>query len=222
MSKTGMQKSDSDIDATLVAFFRNEVPAELPTTDAGTDVGKTVAAWVSLQNESNSIAERPTFGSPDRPAGLRAARLSVVGGRVNASQWSSSRSLSCVFVGLVTLVLTAVMLVGGGRTKVATGVEVVKTNPDVTIPDSADVVVAHAVETVPNNHPQAETTGFQFSKRFPTEDGPVELRFKLRRYTIQRPPETEIELIIPELDIEFFDLQAEPLVPAPTTRGPQE
>lgn len=211
--------SDSDVESILVAFFRNEMPAQLPATAERTGSGEIVAAWLSMQaaaansDTTLSTLDRRASSETGQLAGVRATRISLDGNnQAAANQQLASRSMACVLVGLVTLIMTAVILVGSHRQADTTGLAATATNRDV----KPDALVADTEERSPSDHPQPDIPGFRFSKRFPTEEGSVELRFQLRRYKIQLPPEPEVELIIPELEIEFFELQ--PLEVAPPAR----
>lgn len=190
--KKSEQMAESDVESLLTRFFADEVPSDLPCNPQPPTADSMIGWNSSVGDFSDRLA---------KPTAVPSTRI-ISSTRVQTPAMAS-RPYGMVLIGAVAMLCTAIML---GRSMSPRSEQ----NPGVasTADKSADPSVLVAKdEGADSVEPTGADTQYDFSKVFETENGPVELRtkLKLRRVSVgDGDSSPQIDLIIPELDVEFL------------------
>lgn len=191
--KKSEQMAESDVESVLTRFFAEEVPGDLPRNPQPPSADSMIG-WTELAVAESS--DLVTKASTPVPSVVSSIRMETPAG--------APRSFGMVLIGAVAMLCTVIML---GRSMSPR----TQQRPTVaTTDDSADQTVLVAIDETADAksvEPADTDSHYNFSKIFETENGPVELRtkLKLRRVSVgDGSSSPQIDLIIPELDVEFL------------------
>ncbi len=200
------QISDSDVGSLLGGFFAREIPSNLPPNPMP-PTAESMVGWKSGTGTATATRSQRTAPASTKRF-PQPVRLTNSGTQPNATH-----PYAILIVGTVAMLCTALMLgrsitprANSSATLVESDSNATTTGPDTLVTEDEIVADSQAAESAERE--------FDFSQIFRTENGPVELRakMKLRKVSVgDGATSPQLDFMIPELDVEF--VLEEPLPP---------